>query len=95
VAKKNTNPKDDSTQPAPQPDGSSFEQEIAEVEKIIDRIESGEMGLEDQIEQYARGAEMLKRCRAVLDRCEQRVEEITAQLDKPARPADMEADEGT
>jgi len=37
---------------------------------------------------------MLKRCRAVLDRCEQRVEEITAQLDKSDRPADMEAEGG-
>lgn len=89
MAKKIPNPQSDPTQPDPQPDGPSFEQTIAEVEKIIDRIESGEMGLEDQIEQYARGAEMLKRCRAVLDRCEQRVEEITAQLDKPAREADM------
>ncbi|VAX38903.1 hypothetical protein MNBD_PLANCTO03-729 [hydrothermal vent metagenome] len=90
MAKKNPNPKDD----AIQPDGPSFEQAIAEVETIIDRIESGEMGLEDQIEQYARGAEMLKRCRAVLDRCEQRVEEITAQLDKSDHPADMGADGG-
>ena len=88
MAKKNPNPHEHPH------DGPSFEQAITEVEKIIDRIESGEMGLEDQIEQYARGAEMLKRCRAVLDRCEQRVEEITAQLDKSDRPADMEADGG-
>lgn len=74
--------------PEPAP---SFEESIAEVESIIERIESGEMGLEDQIEQYARGAEMLKRCREVLDRCEQRVEEITAKLDKPAPKADTGA----
>ncbi len=65
-------------QDAPEP---TFEEAVSRVESIIERIESGEMGLEDQIEQYARGAELLKRCRDVLDRCEQRVEEITAELD--------------
>lgn len=69
----------------------SFEESIAEVESIIERIESGEMGLEEQIEQYAKGAEMLKRCRAVLDRCEQRVEEITAGLESQDREADTGA----
>lgn len=67
---------------APPDDGPTFEESIANIESIIERIEAGEMGLEDQIEQYARGAEMLKRCRDVLDRCEQRVDEITAELEK-------------
>lgn len=80
-----------SKKPSPEPADPSFEQSIAEVEAIIERIESGEMGLEDQIEQYARGAEMLRRCREVLDRCEQRVEQITAKLDKPGRGADTGA----
>lgn len=77
----------------PQPAGPSFEESIANVESIIERIESGEMGLEEQIEQYARGAEMLRRCREILDRCEQRVEEITAKLDKPAPTPDTGADD--
>jgi exodeoxyribonuclease VII small subunit len=66
----------------PEGAGRTFEQAVAEVEAIIERIESGEIGLEEQIEQYARGAELLKRCRTILDRCEQRVEEITAELAK-------------
>lgn len=60
----------------------TFEEAVAQVEAIIEQIESGEMGLEDQIEQYAKGAELLKRCRDVLDRCEQRVEEISSELDR-------------
>lgn len=72
-------------------DGPTFEQAVAEVERIIDWIESGEMGLEEQIEQYARGAEMLQRCREVLERCEQRVEEITVQLRKPDSAPDTGA----
>ena len=72
-------------QDAPQP---TFEEAVSRVESIIERIESGEMGLEDQIEQYARGAELLKRCRDVLDRCEQRVEEITSELDDDGAAGD-------
>lgn len=63
----------------------SFEEAVAEVEAIIDRIESGEMGLEEQIEQYARGAGLLKNCRSILRRCEQRVEEISADLESGER----------
>ena len=73
------------------PEPPTFEASIAEVESIIERIESGEMGLEEQIEQYAKGADLLKRCREVLEKCEQRVEEITQALDKPGRAADTGA----
>ena len=75
----------------PKPESPTFEASIAEVESIIERIESGEMGLEEQIEQYAKGAELLKRCREVLEKCEQRVEEITEALDRPGRATDTGA----
>jgi len=66
--------------------GRTFEEAVAEVEAIIEKIESGEIGLEEQIEQYARGAQLLKRCRTILERCEQRVEEITAELGRAEAP---------
>ncbi|MBK7405356.1 MAG: exodeoxyribonuclease VII small subunit [Phycisphaerales bacterium] len=74
------------------PTEPSFEQALAEVEAIIEQIESGEMGLEEQIEQYAKGAQLLDRCRTVLNRCEQRVEEISAQLDRRDQPQGDESE---
>ena len=56
----------------------SFEEALANLEKIIDRIESGKVGLEESIGEYERGVAMLKRCRAILDRAEQRVAELTS-----------------
>lgn len=56
----------------------SFEDALANLERIIDRIESGKVGLEDSITEYERGVDLLKRCRAILDRAEQRVAELTA-----------------
>ncbi len=58
----------------------TFEQALEEVEAIVRRIESGEVGLEQSIVQYERGVELLKRCRSVLDRVEQRVTDLTAQM---------------
>ena len=54
----------------------SYEAAVAELESIIDRIESGEIGLEASVEAYERGCELVKRCRAVLERAEQRIEEL-------------------
>ena len=54
----------------------SFEDATAELETIIERIESGDIGLEESLAQRKRGEELLKRCRAVLDQAEQELEQI-------------------
>jgi len=56
-----------------------FEEALEAVESIIERIESGEVGLEDSIAEYEKGAALLKRCRATLERAEQRIRELTAE----------------
>ncbi len=66
-------------------EGPGFEESLAQLEAIIERIESGETGLEASIADFERGAALLKRCRAILRQAEQRVEELTREL---------EADEG-
>ena len=58
----------------------SFEDAIEQVESIIERIERGEQGLERSITDYERGAGLLKRCREILARSEQRIQEIEADL---------------
>lgn len=57
-------------------DGPSFEEALEQLESIIDQIESGEIGLEQSIEAYEKGVELIKRCRGVLERAEQRIEEL-------------------
>ncbi len=57
-----------------------FDEALAEVERIIARIESGEIGLEKSIAEYERGAEMIRRCRESLQRAEQRVKDLTARM---------------
>ena len=75
--------------PGPNADaGPGFEDALAQVEEIIERIEAGEVGLEQAIAEYERGMKLVARCRGVLAQAEQRVEELTRQM-KEASPRDQ------
>ncbi|MEO0715658.1 MAG: exodeoxyribonuclease VII small subunit [Planctomycetota bacterium] len=68
--------------PAPRVDGTvSFEDALGRVEDLIVRIESGEIGLEESLARYEEGVALIKRCRAILDVAEQRVEELADDLE--------------
>ena len=54
----------------------SYEAAVAELEAIIDRIESGEIGLEESVKAYERGVALQARCKAILAQAEQRVTEL-------------------
>lgn len=70
-------------------DSLTFEQAVERLEAIIAQIESGRIGLEQSIAEYERGAALVKRCRAILERSEQRVLELTAEgVREAARPVE-------
>jgi exodeoxyribonuclease VII small subunit len=52
----------------------SFEESVARLEQIVQAIESGEVGIEESLAKYEQGMELVKRCRAILDRAEKRME---------------------
>ncbi len=54
-----------------------FEASLEQLEAIIERIEGGEIGLEKSIAEYEHGMELIKRCRAILGKAEQKVEELS------------------
>jgi exodeoxyribonuclease VII small subunit len=63
----------------------SFETSMQELEALIERIESGEIGLEESIKSYERGVDLIKGCRGVLGAAEQRVEELSKKLQAEGR----------
>ena len=80
------------------PAGLTYEQAMAELELIIDRIESGEIGLEESLAAYERGVALRARCQEILDRAEQRVSELTppkagARADEGSDPGGTDAAE--
>lgn len=69
-----------------------FDQALEQVEQIISRIESGEIGLERSITEYERGAALIRSCRETLRRAEQRLQDLTAQMQAETGPAEKAAD---
>jgi exodeoxyribonuclease VII small subunit len=61
----------------------SFEEALKELETLADRIEHGEIGLEESIKQYEQGMKLVAHCRAILTRAEQRIERL-----QPGAPGD-------
>ena len=55
----------------------TYEQAIESLEAIIDRIEQGEIGLEESIAEYRRGVLLVRRCEAVIGAAEQQVKELS------------------
>ena len=54
----------------------SFEQALAELERIVAELESGKADLERSIEVYERGALLKAHCEAKLEEAQLRVEKI-------------------
>ncbi len=71
----------------------SFETALAELEKIVDQLEKGAVGLEESIAVYARGEALKTHCAKLLATAEERIEKITLGSDgRPsgAEPLDVE-----
>lgn len=60
----------------PDPREMSYEDAVAELELINQRIEQGEIGLEDSLEEYRRGMALATRCNTILETAEQEVKKI-------------------
>ncbi|MEO1584192.1 MAG: exodeoxyribonuclease VII small subunit [Planctomycetota bacterium] len=81
MAKKRTPTKTASTE-------QTFEERMAQLEGLIDRIESGEVGLEQSIAAYEEGIGIIESCRKTLQNAELRVVELTERLETPVRGDD-------
>lgn len=52
----------------------SFEKALEELEKIVERLEDGSLGLEESIAEFERGTRLARYCREKLDEAERRIE---------------------
>ena len=50
-----------------------FEQALGELEALLERMERGELSLEDSLEHYERGVALGRACQRALDSAEQRI----------------------
>lgn len=59
----------------------SFEKALAQLEEIVNRLESGKVDLEQSIVIYERGEALKKHCEMLLKDAEARIEKITLKPD--------------
>ena len=76
------------TPPADDIAGLSFEQALAELERIVGQLESGQAPLEESIALYERGAKLKAHCEARLEAARLKVEKIVVGRDGGAERAD-------
>lgn len=53
-----------------------FEKALAELELLVEKLESGELALNESLADFKRGVELTRQCQAVLDRARQSVEQL-------------------
>lgn len=54
----------------------SFEQALAELDQIVQRLEGGRVALEESIDIYTRGVLLKRHCEAKLQSAQERIEKI-------------------
>ena len=71
---------------------ADFERSLDELEQIVQRMETGELSLDDSLSAYERGVSLYRQCRGALDQAELRVKLLSDPLD-PDSAQDLAADE--
>jgi exodeoxyribonuclease VII small subunit len=79
-------------------EGTTFEERLARIEEIVERLESGEAGLDESLRLYAEGAELIKACRATLAEAEKRIAKLSETAgdelkEEPFEPEESEAEQ--
>jgi exodeoxyribonuclease VII small subunit len=69
-----------------------LEQALADLEAVVERLEHGELPLEEALAQFERGIELARSCQDALKQAEQKVEILLART-LQAEPAPFAPDE--
>jgi exodeoxyribonuclease VII small subunit len=62
--------------PAGRPEALTFEQALAELEQIIDKLESGQLALDEALALFERGQQLTAACGAQLDNAELKIQKL-------------------
>ncbi len=66
----------------------NFEQSIKELEAIVERMEAGDLPLEESLQAFERGIEINRRCQTMLSTAEQRVRVLVENPETDTTPPD-------
>jgi exodeoxyribonuclease VII small subunit len=66
---------------------AEFEQSVRELEALVERLERGDLPLEEALKQFERGVALTKSCQAALKAAEQKVEILLKSPGARSEPA--------
>jgi len=66
---------------SPAPD---FETSLAELEAIVEKLEQGDLSLDDSLKHFERGVQLTRACQTALKQAEQKVEILLRRSGQPA-----------
>ena len=61
------------------PDQPDFESQMAQLEALVGRLESGELSLDDAMQTFEQGIQLTRQCQQALDKAEQKVQVLLGQ----------------
>jgi exodeoxyribonuclease VII small subunit len=73
-----------------------FESSLAQLEKLVEQMESGELGLEESLKAFEEGVKLTRLCQQTLSQARQKVQvlmEKNGKLSLQEAPQEMTADE--
>lgn len=65
------------------PEDMDFEAALRELETLVERMEQGEMSLEQSLQDFERGVALTRRCQEALKSAEQKVQMLLEDQDQP------------
>jgi exodeoxyribonuclease VII small subunit len=69
---------------------ASFEEQLAELEKVVERLEQGDLTLDESVTLYERGALLSRGCRAQISNAESRIQALVEpEEDGPVRVEEL------
>ena len=75
--------------PAPATPPADFEKALSELETLVERLEQGELGLEESLALFERGVHLTRHCQDALASAEQRLQVLMEEAGQEVlRPAD-------
>ena len=84
---------EDKTQQDKTQDDRGFEECLQSLEKVVERIESGELSLEDSLATFEEGVRLVQSCNRKLSDVERRIEVLTTDSDGRARLQELTEEE--
>ncbi|MDH5823392.1 exodeoxyribonuclease VII small subunit [Luteimonas sp. RD2P54] len=79
-------PRKPAPEPAESPGVADFEASLDQLERLVEKMESGDMSLDESLAAYERGVGLYRRCQQALEQAELRVK----LLSEPERPDSAE-----